>query len=336
MAAPRKILIADPDVESVRALSRELRQRGYQVHYAQDGSKALELAVLRHPDLTLFDESSTLLDARTFTNILRTNPRTAEIPVVLTGATFDPDRFRGWRDGFLRKPFNTDEVLARIDQIFRRAGAEAARELKGQREIEGNLSQLSLFDLMQILSMNKRTGRLLLQRGAERGEVHAAHGRPVNARERAVDGRRAAGGGAADGRDGAAAGAAAAAQRVPPGVAGRGAADGSAPGGGAGAGAAAPAAGAVGGAGPGAADGPGRALGAVHADAEGRGAGGGGEGPGGGGAAAGAGGDPRAADAHLPGAGVGAVGGGEGVRLRARAGGVEAAAVGAAGGGAGV
>ncbi|HVE82398.1 MAG TPA: DUF4388 domain-containing protein [Myxococcales bacterium] len=189
MPTQRKILIADPDVESVRSLSRALRQRGYQVHYAQDGSKALELAVLRHPDLTLFDESSTLLDARTFTNILRTNPRTSEIPVVLTGGEFDPDRFRGWRDGFLRKPFNLDEVLSRIDQIFRRA--EAARELKGQREIEGNLSQLSLPDLVQILSMNKRTGRLTLLRGTERGEIHVADGRPVNARVGAVEGEKA-------------------------------------------------------------------------------------------------------------------------------------------------
>ncbi|HEY8209977.1 MAG TPA: DUF4388 domain-containing protein [Myxococcaceae bacterium] len=189
MATPRKILITDPDVESVRALSKELRQRGYQVHYAPDGSKALELAVLRHPDLTLFDESSTLLDARTFTNILRTNPRTSEIPVVLTGEGFDPDRFRGWPDGFLKKPFNLDEVLARIDQIFRRA--EAARELKGQREIEGNLAQLSLTDLMQILAMNKRTGRLALLRGTERGEIHVAEGRPVNARAGVAEGEKA-------------------------------------------------------------------------------------------------------------------------------------------------
>jgi len=189
MPTPRKILIADPDAEAVRALSRALRQRGYQVHLAPDGSKALELAVLRHPDLTLFDESSQLLDARTFTSILRTNPRTSEIPVVLTGVEFDPDRFRGWRDGFLRKPFNLDEVLARIDQIFRRA--EAARELKGQREIEGNLSQLSLPDLMQILALNRRTGRLSLVRGTERGEIHVAEGRPVNARVGPVEGEKA-------------------------------------------------------------------------------------------------------------------------------------------------
>ena len=40
MAQVRKILIADPDLESVRPLSRALRTRGYQVHYAPDGSRA--------------------------------------------------------------------------------------------------------------------------------------------------------------------------------------------------------------------------------------------------------------------------------------------------------
>jgi len=89
MAQHRKILIADPDLEAARGLSKALRQRGYQVHYAPDGSRALEVAVLRHPDLILFDEGCRLIEAKTFSQILRTNPRTEDIPVVLTTAAFD-------------------------------------------------------------------------------------------------------------------------------------------------------------------------------------------------------------------------------------------------------
>ncbi|AKQ64920.1 putative two-component system response regulator [Myxococcus hansupus] len=177
MAPVRKILIADPDLESVRSLSRALRTKGYQVHYAPDGSRALEVAVLRHPDLTLFDEACRLLDARTFIQILRTNPRTEDIPVVLTTASFESDRLRGLRDGYLRKPFNLDEVLSRIEHIFRRS--EAAKDLKSeQQEIEGSLSQLSIPDLMQLLGMNRRSGRLSLERGNDRGEIAVAEGRP--------------------------------------------------------------------------------------------------------------------------------------------------------------
>lgn len=190
MAQPRKILIADPDVESIRPLSKALRQKGYQVHYAPDGSKALEIAVLRHPDLTLFDEGCRLLAPRTFMQILRTNPRTEDIPVVLTTAGADAEKVRALRDGYLRKPFNLDEVLARIDHIFRRA--EAARDLRGEaKEIEGTLTQLSIADLLQILAMNRRSGRLNLTRGGERGEIHLGEGRPLNAKAGAVEGEKA-------------------------------------------------------------------------------------------------------------------------------------------------
>src|SRR5271170_2490962 len=91
MAAVRKVLIADPDLEAVRTLSKALRQRGYQVHYASDGSRALELAVLRHPDVVLFDDACPLLSPSVFTQILESNPRTEGIPVVRTGATAAPE-----------------------------------------------------------------------------------------------------------------------------------------------------------------------------------------------------------------------------------------------------
>jgi CheY-like chemotaxis protein len=188
--APRKILIADPDLGPVRPLTKALRQRGYHVQYAPDGTKALEVAVLRHPDVILFDEQCTLIEARSFMQILGTNPRTDDIPVVITTSSRDVERLRGFREGFLHKPYNLDEVLSRIDHLCRRG--ETARELRGDaREIEGGLTQLPLADLLQILSMNRRTGKLVLTHGPDRGEIHLAGGRPVNARLGDIEGEKA-------------------------------------------------------------------------------------------------------------------------------------------------
>jgi DNA-binding response OmpR family regulator len=190
MAQARKILIADPDVNTVRPLTRALRQRGYHVQYAPDGSRALEVAVLRHPDVILFDENCRLIEARSFVQILLTNPRTDDIPVVVTTGSRELDRFRSFRDGALQKPFNLDEVLSRVDHLCRRV--EAARELKGDaREIEGGLSQLPLPDLLQILAMNRRTGRLTVANGSEKGEIHLSAGQPVNARVGEIEGEKA-------------------------------------------------------------------------------------------------------------------------------------------------
>src|SRR5512138_348715 len=178
MPPVRKLLVVDPDPGIVRALAPELRQRGYQVHAARDGSRALQIAILRFPDLVLLDENAPLVDARTFVRILRTNPRTEHIPVVLTGERDDPDRAR--LGTYLRKPFRLDEVLARIEQIFRRA--EAARAVGDSRDIEGNLAQIPLVDLLQILSSNRKTGRLVVEREGERAEIALAQGRILDAR----------------------------------------------------------------------------------------------------------------------------------------------------------
>jgi len=179
MPPVRKILIADPDPGVVRALAPALRQRGYQVHAARDGSRALQIAILRFPDVVLFDERCPLVDSRTFVRILRTNPRTERIPVVLSGDAVDADRAR--LGTYLKKPFNQDEVLGRIEQIFRRV--EAAKAVSGEsREIEGNLAQIPLVDLLQILAVNRKTGRLAVEREGERAEIALDEGRVVDAR----------------------------------------------------------------------------------------------------------------------------------------------------------
>jgi DNA-binding response OmpR family regulator len=188
MPPVRKILVADPDPTTARVLAPALRQRGYQVHAARDGSRALQVAILRFPDLILFDERCELLDARTFVRILRTNPRTERIPVILTGDAVDVDRSR--LGSYLRKPFNLDEVLARIEQVFRRADASRAVSAEN-REIEGNLAQIPLVDLLQILAVNRKTGRLSVEREGEKAEIALREGRVIDAQMGAVVGEKA-------------------------------------------------------------------------------------------------------------------------------------------------
>jgi len=191
MSSVRKVLLADPDLPSVRALTRALRQKGYQVHSARDGARALELAVLRHPDLVLFDRGCPMLDARTFVDILRTNPRTDTIPVVVTASAAEADEaMRDTPGALLRKPYNLDEVLAHIDDLMMRA-ERARNDAAEPQEIEGALAQLSLPDLLQTLALARRTGRVSLRRGAERGEVDLVEGRAVDARTGAAGGEKA-------------------------------------------------------------------------------------------------------------------------------------------------
>ena len=191
MAQARKILLADADLGSIRALTRSAAHQGLPGAARVRRLQGAQRGGARHPDVILFDEQCPLIDAKAFVQILESNPRTDDIPVVVT-TTGSPDAhaLRHFREGVLKKPFHVDEVTARIDHLCRRI--EAARELKGDaRQIEGALTQLPLGDLLQILAMNRRTGKLAIGSAHERGEIHLANGRPVNARLGQVEGEKA-------------------------------------------------------------------------------------------------------------------------------------------------
>lgn len=190
MSTARRILLADPDSESARLLGRELRQRGFQVFYAPDGSKALEIAVLRHPDVILFDEGCTLIEAKSFLQIVRANPRTENIPVVLTTRQAPAESFRMFREGVLQKPMEAAHAVAHIEKVVRTAAHTHALLMEGQ-EIEGELGNLSLVELLQYVSDKQKSGRLVLTQGDEWGEVGLQKGRPIFAHLGPINGEKA-------------------------------------------------------------------------------------------------------------------------------------------------
>ena len=187
MTLPRKILIADPDPATALALGPALRRRGFRLHVARDGSRALQLAILRAPDLVLIDEKAAFVDAGAFVRILRANPRTEHIPIVFTGDREDPGR--GRLGQYLKKPLDPDEVLARLEQVLRRV--EAARAASSDAGLRGSLGQIPLVDLLQILAMNRKTGRLELERDGARAEIAFVEGGFAGAAAGAARGEKA-------------------------------------------------------------------------------------------------------------------------------------------------
>ncbi|HWV38265.1 MAG TPA: DUF4388 domain-containing protein [Vulgatibacter sp.] len=182
----RTILLADPDHVTVRWLGHLLRDRGFQVHAASDGSQALQITLLRHPDLVLFDQACTLIEAEAFLRILRSNPRTESIPVIVTG---QGDRARpAAAQGWLRKPFAEDELFGRIEQVLR--GAPSGLPAP-ESELRGQLSHLPVPDLLQVLAMNRRTGRLVIRSGGGQGEIFVVEGKVHDARAPGVFGEKA-------------------------------------------------------------------------------------------------------------------------------------------------
>jgi two-component system KDP operon response regulator KdpE len=125
-----KILVADDDPQTVRALRITLRARGYQVLTATDGVGAINLAVEERPDLYMIDLGMPRLDGVEVIHALR--GWTSAPILVVSGRTGSADKVEALdagADDYVTKPFVIDELLARIRALGRRAaGAETDAE----------------------------------------------------------------------------------------------------------------------------------------------------------------------------------------------------------------
>nr|WP_239528540.1 response regulator [Microbacterium esteraromaticum] len=116
------MLIADDDPQLVRALRITLAAHGYDVIAASDGAEAVTLAAQSHPDIILLDLGMPRLDGMEVIHALRGWTR-APIIVVSgrTGSADKIDALDAGADDFVTKPFQVDELLARLRALARRS-----------------------------------------------------------------------------------------------------------------------------------------------------------------------------------------------------------------------
>jgi DNA-binding response OmpR family regulator len=118
------ILVAD-DEEDVRELvAYRLTRSGYEVIDAADGEEAFRLASERPPDLMVLDVMMPRLDGYELTRRVRAEESLRAVPVILlTARSQETDVGRGFdvgADDYLKKPFNPDELVARVRAVLGR------------------------------------------------------------------------------------------------------------------------------------------------------------------------------------------------------------------------
>ncbi|MFE6736084.1 response regulator [Microbacterium sp. NPDC057650] len=117
-----KLLIADDDPQLVRALRITLAAHGYDVVAAPDGAAAIQLAAQAHPDIVLLDLGMPHLDGVQVIHALR---GWSNVPILVvsgrTGSADKVDALDAGADDYVTKPFQIDELLARLRALSRRA-----------------------------------------------------------------------------------------------------------------------------------------------------------------------------------------------------------------------
>jgi signal transduction histidine kinase len=113
------ILIVDDVPENVSVLRQFLRHAGFEVLVSYDGLDALETAEYAHPDLILLDVMMPNMDGFETCQRLKQNTQLQDIPVIFMTALSDTEnKLKGFALGavdYITKPFQQDEVLARIN-----------------------------------------------------------------------------------------------------------------------------------------------------------------------------------------------------------------------------
>lgn len=116
------ILLVEDDADTARALSRALENSGYRVTAVETGAEARALIEPLNPDLILLDLMLPDTDGLVLTTALK---QLTDAPIIICSARHEQvDRVLGLKlgaDDFVAKPFDLDELEARIEAVLRRA-----------------------------------------------------------------------------------------------------------------------------------------------------------------------------------------------------------------------
>jgi DNA-binding response OmpR family regulator len=164
-----RVLVVEDDEDIALVLQRALRMEGYEVRVAGDGEAALDEATRFHPDLVILDLGLPKLDGMEVARRLR---GADDVPILMLTARDALDsRVEGLdagADDYLVKPFERQELLARLRALLRRRPPRGSASLvvgdlslnpdthevtRGERSVE--LTQRE-FELLEYLMRNER------------------------------------------------------------------------------------------------------------------------------------------------------------------------------------
>jgi PAS domain S-box-containing protein len=149
-----KILIVDDQASNLRFLSKILTQQGYKVQRAISGEMVLNAEFASPPDLILLDIVMPQMNGYEVCERLKANKKTCDIPVIFLSVLKEPlDKVKAFQVGgvdYISKPFQTEEVLARIEnqlliqqfsKHLKEQNFQLQKEIEERKQIEEQLQE---------------------------------------------------------------------------------------------------------------------------------------------------------------------------------------------------
>jgi DNA-binding response OmpR family regulator len=172
-----KVLVVDDDPQMLMILEVTLLSGDHEAVLVKEGKKALDQLEDPAIEAVLLDVMLPDMSGWEVLQEIRANPMTEQVPVImLSSRSGVQDRVRGIRtgaDGYLPKPFDPEELLARIEGLLGRTAYLAGHQ--------GRLEVQSFQALAQSLEQNRRSGTLEISAMGEKGRLVVRQGRMYSA-----------------------------------------------------------------------------------------------------------------------------------------------------------
>jgi DNA-binding response OmpR family regulator len=116
-----KILVIEDDLDTAHVLEMLFKAGGYSVKISDNGEKGITEAVSNHPDLVVLDVMMPGIDGYDTCSRLK---QQMDIPILILTARYSPTEvvkgFNAGADDFVKKPYNTNELLLRVKALVNR------------------------------------------------------------------------------------------------------------------------------------------------------------------------------------------------------------------------
>ena len=118
----KKILIVEdnPDLNKMLQL---LLQNSYYTISAMNGKQGVDMAATQLPDLILMDIMMPEIDGLQATRLIRQNPKTRSIPIIvvtaMVGRIYEEECFQSGCDDYIVKPFTAEQLVTRIEKLLK-------------------------------------------------------------------------------------------------------------------------------------------------------------------------------------------------------------------------
>ena len=193
-----RILVADGDEATHRAVRWALGGKPYEVVCVRDGEAALQVAGQSAPDIMLVEPKLERVDGLTVVRRLRTRQEFALVPVIFLANRRDvQDHILGFKigaDDFLPKPVNFQELDLQVTMALK-AREETETRVRPKplpssdfsvpmMGFRGTLEQIGLPSLLSLLEMDRKTGMLvvIVEPEREKARLYLREGRLLRAR----------------------------------------------------------------------------------------------------------------------------------------------------------